>query len=292
MQTATLPVATESRDHYDHCTESCSTQAIPAAEKAYLYLVETAKPGGTMTRQGADLAVRRLHPEFATRLAAAIREAREVGLPETAIFSAYRPPAYGVGGFGDKFKSLHSYGLAVDVEGIGGPASWQAKLWHQVAASHGIVCPYGPNHGSEWNHCQATRLKMVRPDYPVRKTITADGPPDTELMFEIGNALIVKSADVSSPVAASMTGSKAPEAAQSSVSVKALASRESPTVALGASRQHKHLRATASKNATTRRPPKNHVARVGASKNHAKKSVKSAAIPLRLAAERHRSLTQ
>src|SRR3954468_17461758 len=128
MQTATLPVATESRDHYDHCTESCSTQAIPAAEKAYLYLVETAKPGGTMTRQGADLAVRRLHPEFATRLAAAIREAREVGLPETAIFAAYRPPAYGVGGFGDKFKSLHSYGLAVDGEGIGGPASWQAKL--------------------------------------------------------------------------------------------------------------------------------------------------------------------
>jgi hypothetical protein len=152
-------------------------------------------------RQGADVAIRHLHPEFAMRLAAAIQEARETGLTEAGIFSAYRPPGYGVGGYSDKFNSLHSYGLAVDVNGIGGPASWQAELWHRVAATHGVACPYGPNHRVEWNHCQPTTVKIIRRESPLRETISADGPLNPSHMFEAGNALIESVAKVSNFVA-------------------------------------------------------------------------------------------
>ena len=68
------------------------------------YLIETASPGYTMARQGPDLAIGRLNPEFAVRLANAVREARQAGLPSAGVFSAYRPPAFGIGGFFDKFQ--------------------------------------------------------------------------------------------------------------------------------------------------------------------------------------------
>jgi hypothetical protein len=44
-------------------------------------------PGYTMTRQGPERAIGRLHPEFVKRLAAAIAEARGAGLPFAGIFS-------------------------------------------------------------------------------------------------------------------------------------------------------------------------------------------------------------
>ena len=79
----------------------CAGPPRTAAEllEARAYLIATAVPGYTMTRQGPELAIGRLHPEFASRLASAIQEARSVGLAEAGIFSAYRPPAFGVGGF-------------------------------------------------------------------------------------------------------------------------------------------------------------------------------------------------
>jgi hypothetical protein len=76
--------------------------------RARAYLIETATPGYTMIRQGSERAIARLHPEFVNRLAAAIAEARGAGLPFAGIFSAYRPPAFGVGGFVDKFHSLRA----------------------------------------------------------------------------------------------------------------------------------------------------------------------------------------
>ena len=173
----------------NHCAaEPCPTGPEVASERAYL--VTTAHPGGTMMRQGPELAISRLHPEFVTRLAAAIREAREQGLPEAGIFSAYRPPAFGVGGFKDKFNSLHSYGLAVDMQGIGAPGSSEAKLWRSIAAKHGVACPYGVDNKAEWNHCQPTRIKMVRSDSPLVKTIKAEGPVNPVNMFEAGKNLI------------------------------------------------------------------------------------------------------
>jgi hypothetical protein len=141
-------------------------------------------------RQGPDVSIGRLHPEFVMRLAAAIREARISGLSDAGLFSAYRPPAFGVGGFKNKFNSLHSYGLAVDMHGIGRPGSAQAQLWTRIAAKHGVACPYGVNNPAEWNHCQPTRIKMVRSDSPLVKTIAPQGPTNPLNMFEAGKELI------------------------------------------------------------------------------------------------------
>ena len=176
-----LPVAEIPNAHPRTSTE------IAAARN---YLIETASPGYTMARQGPELAIGRLNPEFAVRLANAVREAREGGLRSAGVFSAYRPPAFGIGGFFDKFHSLHTYGLAVDMYGIGGPGSAAAQLWYEIAAGHGVVCPYGSHHQSEWNHCQPTSLKIILADNPLRDTVTAEGPLSLESMFEAGNMLI------------------------------------------------------------------------------------------------------
>ena len=165
--------------------------------RARAYLIATASPGYTMTRQGPERAIGRLHPEFVRRLAAAIAEARGAGLPFAGIFSAYRPPAFGIGGFADKFHSLHTYGLAVDVTGIGAPGTPSALLWHEIAARHGVICPYGPHNLVEWNHCQPTWVKIILPDNPLRDTVTADGPISLEGMFEVGYSLIAASGTVS-----------------------------------------------------------------------------------------------
>ncbi len=91
-----------------------STETIAAARN---YLIETASPGYTMARQGPELAIGRLNPEFAIRLANAVREARQTGLPSARVFSAYRPPAFGIGGFfectalGGPALPQHSFGM-------------------------------------------------------------------------------------------------------------------------------------------------------------------------------------
>jgi hypothetical protein len=171
---------------------ACEGVARTAAEiaDARAYVIETASPGYTMTLQGPELAIGRLHPEFVVRLANAIREARGAGLPFAGVFSAYRPPAFGVGGFSDKFNSLHTYGLAVDMQGIGRPGSPEAQLWHEIAARNGVVCPYGPHDRAEWNHCQPTSVKMILAQNPLRETVSAAGPFDLESMFEAGNRMI------------------------------------------------------------------------------------------------------
>jgi hypothetical protein len=158
--------------------------------RARAYLIETATPGYTMMRQGPERAIGRLHPEFVRRLAVAIAEARGAGLPFAGIFSAYRPPVFGVGGFADKFHSLHTYGLAVDVTGIGAAGTPSAVLWHEIAVRNGVICPYGPHNLMEWNHCQPTWLKIILADNPLRETVTVDGPISLEDMFEVGYSLI------------------------------------------------------------------------------------------------------
>jgi hypothetical protein len=163
---------------------SCSEDLTIEAARAYL--IETARPGDTMMRQGPEIAIGRLHPEFARRLAGAIRAARNAGLSNAGIFSAYRPPVFGVGGFADKYYSLHAYGLAVDMHGIGRPGSAEAQRWHEIAAQHGVVCPYGYRNRAEWNHCQPTHLVAVKAENPLRGTIVASGPIDLQRMFETG----------------------------------------------------------------------------------------------------------
>lgn len=158
-----------------------------------------------MVRQGPDLAIERLHPEFAKRLAGAIQSARRVGLTEAGIFSAYRPPVFGVGGFADKYYSLHAYGLAVDMAGIGRPGSPEAQQWHEIAAGYGIVCPYGYRNRMEWNHCQPTHLTAVKSENPLRETIAGSGPIDVKRMFEVGSRFIADAATAIATVVADRT---------------------------------------------------------------------------------------
>ena len=166
----------------------CAGSTAAADDRAYL--LATASPGDTMMRQGPDVAITRLNPEFVARLARAVRDARQDGLPSAGVMSAYRPPGFGVGGFADKFNSLHAYGLAVDMAGIGEPGSKEARLWHEIAGRHGVICPYGADNRKEWNHCQATPVKKVAPDNPLRGTITAQGPRLLDDMFKVGGSII------------------------------------------------------------------------------------------------------
>ena len=200
------------------CTTAGRTTAEVAEARAYL--IDTASPGFTMTLQGAELAIGRLHPEFVVRLANAIREARSAGLPFAGVFSAYRPPAFGVGGFSDKFNSLHTYGLAVDMHGIGRPGSPEAQLWHATAAKNGVVCPYGPRDRAEWNHCQPTSVKIILAQNPLRDTVRAEGPSDLESMFEAGNTIIADMASAAESLSkAAPTPVRALEAATGGKSI-------------------------------------------------------------------------
>src|SRR5262249_39439742 len=85
---------------------------------------------------------------------------------------------------------LHTYGLAVDLRGIGSPGSPEAQLWHEIAAKNGVVCPYGPRNPAEWNHCQPTSIRMILAENPLRDTVNAAGPFDLKIMFEVGNPMI------------------------------------------------------------------------------------------------------
>lgn len=162
---------------------------IVELDEARRYLVETATVGGTMARQGADLAIWRLNPTFTVRLAKAIREARAQGI-SASVFSAYRPPAFGVGGFSDKFNSMHAYGLAVDMAGVGRPGSSISLAWFKIAGRNKIYNPYGPHHRAEWNHYQPTFAMAVARGMALRGTITATGPREPEKMWRVAEAII------------------------------------------------------------------------------------------------------
>lgn len=163
---------------------------IDEREDAIQYLVRTATPGGTMLRQGVRLSIERLHPEFALRLARAIREARANGLPSAGIYSAYRAPGWGVGGFGDKFRSNHAIGQAVDMAGIGRPGSKYSRIWFAIAGRNKLFNPYGPSHRAEWNHYQPQMIRSIEAGMPVRATISKFGPIDLTRMWEVGQSLI------------------------------------------------------------------------------------------------------
>jgi hypothetical protein len=156
-------------------------KAKSAVEEAKAYLIDTATPGYTMVRQGVSVAIGRLHPDFIVKLASAVHLAHEAGMTHAGVFSAYRPPAFGVGGFGDKFNSLHSYGLAADMTGIGGPRSRLARLWQTIVKRVGLYLPYGPDNRAEFNHTQLVPTKMA-PSF-LRGTITASAPKNLNVMW-------------------------------------------------------------------------------------------------------------
>ena len=198
--TASLPAVIEER-----VIEG--TKSKSAVEEAKAYLIDTATPGYTMVRQGVPVAIGRLHPDFIVKLAAAVRLARQAGMTHTGVFSAYRPPAFGIGGFGDKFNSLHSYGLAVDMTGIGGPGSRFAKLWQNIVWRVGLYLPYGPNNRAEFNHTQLVPTR-VAPSF-LHHTITASEPKNLHTMWLASGikAFVDEVTAIKPPSLASVVGS-------------------------------------------------------------------------------------
>ncbi len=163
----------------------------PAQEivnEARTYLIRTSTQqrercvGDTMARQGVEVAIGRLHPVMAIRIARSIQQARSEGIP-ACVFSAFRPPAFGVGGFSDKFNSAHAYGIAVDFGGIDRPGSKAARKFQEIAASNGLYSLYGPGDRAEWNHYQLVPVRRIAPNNPLRDTITATGPKDEVAMW-------------------------------------------------------------------------------------------------------------
>jgi hypothetical protein len=134
-----------------------------------------------MVRQGVSVAIGRLHPDFAVKLAAAIKLARESGMMDAGVFSAYRPSAFGIGGFSDKFNSLHSYGLAADITGIGHAGSPFAHRWESIVKEVGLYLPYGADNRVEFNHTQLIPTKIAAGAW--HQTITASAPKDLREMW-------------------------------------------------------------------------------------------------------------
>src|SRR5262245_21934925 len=163
----------------------------PAQEvinEARAYLIRTSTEqrercvADTMARQGVEVAIGRLHPVMAVRVARSIEQARNEGIP-ACVYSAFRPPAFGVGGFSDKYNSTHAYGIAVDFGGIDRPGSKTARRFQEVAASNGLYSLYGPGDRAEWNHYQLIPVRRIAPNNPLRDTITANGPKDEVAMW-------------------------------------------------------------------------------------------------------------
>jgi hypothetical protein len=125
-----------------------------------------------------------LHPEFATRLAAAIQEARQAGLP-VGLESGFRTDDTTGSAYDASGMSLHGKGVAADVNGIGAYGSPQAAQWAAIAERHGLYNPYLGAAGAsnsidayrsakEYNHWQLVPYKLEdRPD--VQKAIQAAG---------------------------------------------------------------------------------------------------------------------
>ena len=143
--------------------------------------MRTASPGYTMTVLGVSTAIEPLHPALIVKLAEAVKLAREAGMPNAGVMSGYRPPGLGVGGFSNKFMSMHSYGLAVDVSGIGVAGSKTAHQWQTIVEAVGLYLPYGPDNRAEFNHTQLLPEKVAPSNLPA--TITADGPKDLRQMW-------------------------------------------------------------------------------------------------------------
>jgi hypothetical protein len=145
--------------------------------------------GHTMTMQGMEKSLGWLEPKFRENLAKAIYQARQEGFDKIGVFSAYRQPNMGVGGFGRKELSCHAYGLAIDISGIGNPGSKQAIRFHQIAKEHGVLGVYGPYNNAEFNHFQHVSEKVCGAVPHLRKTITMAGPINVEKMWAAGAKL-------------------------------------------------------------------------------------------------------
>jgi len=152
-------------------------------------LIETARPGGSMSRIGRDQAIGWLHPEYVLRAARLTKRARAEGI-KASCASAYRPYGLGIGGFKNKRHSRHTFGTACDWTGIGKSGSKTALRFHRIASEEGLCNPYGPRHRAEWNHYQLGCAKLVPLGHPLQRTVNAKGPVDLDAMWRLTATLI------------------------------------------------------------------------------------------------------
>jgi hypothetical protein len=119
-------------------------------------------------------------PVFAHNLAAAIQDANAHGM-HVGLESAYRTPGQTGSSFDRSGRSLHSYGLAADVNGIGSPGSDTARQWYQFATAHGLFNPYGYNNKAEFNHYQGINHELTQAEVPAYQQAFAQRTPGTTL---------------------------------------------------------------------------------------------------------------
>lgn len=152
--------------------------------QAKAYLIRTTIPGGTMLvygrrlvkaglatnaqQAGIEHAIGMLHDVYAIRLARAVRQARREGL-NIGVFSAYRDPSLGIGGFRYKEDSTHAAGIATDMYGI--TSAKIAKRWQEIANANGLFLPYGPHNRAERNHTQLLMIASTKDRPALRKMI-------------------------------------------------------------------------------------------------------------------------
>ena len=133
-----------------------------------------------------------LHPEFTKRLSAAIKDAREHGLPNVGLLSRYRSPGQTGSKYDAEGKSDHSYGTGADISGIGAAGSKESLLWNKIAEQHGIHGVYGPNNPREFNHYQLTNSKLEQDPERMKRLQEALPSRDLNKIWEASGIPIPK----------------------------------------------------------------------------------------------------
>lgn len=126
------------------------------------------------------------NPAWASALAATLRDANNQGL-HVGLASGYRLPTQTGSSFDASGRSLHSYGLASDISGFT-PGSPEAHKFYEIAQSHGIYNPYGPDNKAEYNHYQAVPYELSQSQ--AAPLIKAAATGDWNNVITAGNTLM------------------------------------------------------------------------------------------------------
>ena len=165
------------------------------ASASRAYLVETARPGYTMIRQGPELAIGRLHPAFVVRLANTIRKREEPGW----LRLEFSPPIGHPPSALEDSSTNSTRFIPTDLPSM---CMALADLAHRKLSSGTTLPPSTASSAltgrvtRQRNHCQPTRVKIILAENPLRETVTAEGPISLEGMFEMGTWLIAGSTAV------------------------------------------------------------------------------------------------
>ena len=166
------------------------------ASASRAYLVETARPGYTMIRQGPELAIGRLHPAFVVRLANTIGKREEPGW----LRLEFSPP---IGHPPSALEDLSTNSTRFIPTDLPSMCMALADLAHRKLSSGTTLPPSTASSAltgrvTRQNGITASRRasKIILAENPLRETVTAEGPISLEGMFEMGTWLIAGSTAV------------------------------------------------------------------------------------------------